>query len=84
MQIDQPDEPGNRMSVDELIFPQHPIPTWVQPIMSYLVDEVLPEDETLARKIQRKSKSYTVINGDIYRRSVTGVLQRCIKPEEGQ
>ena len=51
MQIDQPDDPRNHMSVDEPIFPEHPIPTWVQPIMSYLVDEVLPENETLARKI---------------------------------
>ena len=84
MQIDQPGEPSNRMSADEPIFPRHPIPTWTQPIMSYLMHEMLPEDETLARKIQRKSKSYTIINNEMYRRSVIGVLQRCVEPAEGQ
>ena len=84
MQIDQPDEPSNSMLADEPIFPLHPIPTWIQPIMSYLIHGMLPEEETLARKIQRKSKSYTIINNEAYQRSVTGVLQRCVEPSVGQ
>src|SRR3954454_18058566 len=53
-------------------------------MMAYLGEGILPEDETQARKLQRKSKSYTIINGEVYRRSVTGVLQRCVEPAAGQ
>ena len=52
--------------------------------MSYLVDGTLPEDETMAKRIHRKSKSYTIMNAEMYKRSVTGVLQRCVEPPEGQ
>ena len=58
----------------EEIFTLREVPSWVQPIMSYLLEGTLPENETMARKIQRKSKSYTIINAETYRRSVTGVL----------
>ena len=40
-------------------------------------------DETEARMIQRRSKSFTIINNELYKRSVTGVFQRCVQPEEG-
>jgi hypothetical protein len=31
----------------------------------------------------RHSKAFTIINGELYKRSTTGVLQRCIAPEDG-
>ena len=43
----------------------------------------LPEDETLARQITRRAKSMIVIDGELHHRSVTGVFQRCVSPEEG-
>lgn len=75
MDIDVPDEP---------IFTTRSVPAWAQPIMSYLKDGNLPEEEVLARRIQRRAKAYTIINGELYKRSVTNVLQRCVEPEEGQ
>ena len=44
----------------------------------------LPEDPTDARHISRRSKAYRVINGELYKRSLTGVLQRFIAPEDGK
>ena len=35
----------------EKIFIIREVPTWVQPIMAYLTEGILPEDETMARKI---------------------------------
>jgi hypothetical protein len=32
----------------------------------------------------RRSKGYTIINKEIYKRSATGVLQRCVESAEGQ
>jgi len=46
----------------------------------------LPEDRSEARRIARRSKSYVIYGEDneLYRRSPTGVLQRCITVEEGR
>ena len=34
--------------------------------------------------MQRRAKAYTIINMELYKRSVTMVLQRCVDPEEGR
>ena len=52
--------------------------------MAYLSRGVLPDDEIEARKIIRRSKAYTIINNELYKRSVTGAFQRCVSPEEGR
>ncbi|XP_010230052.1 uncharacterized protein LOC104582297 [Brachypodium distachyon] len=65
MEMDEPDEP---------IFTTRLVPAWAEPIMSYLKDGSLPEEELLARQIQRRAKAYTIINGELYKRSVTNIL----------
>jgi hypothetical protein len=72
------------MSVDEDVFTVRTVSSWVQPIVNYLVSGELLEPEDLARRIQREAKSYTIINGELYKRSVTGVLQRCVELAGGQ
>jgi hypothetical protein len=72
------------MMVDEAIFAVHAMPSWAQPIMSFLINGELPAEEDTARRIQRRAKAYTIINGELYKRSVTSVLQRCVGSEEGQ
>ena len=59
-------------------------PDWTVPYIAYLLRQELPEDEDEARQIVRRSKAFTVISGQLYRESVTGVAQCCISPEEGQ
>ena len=44
----------------------------------------LPTDETSARQVQRRAAAYTIVNRELVRRSVTGVYQRCVEPEQGQ
>jgi hypothetical protein len=41
-------------------------------------------DETEERRVTRRSKGYTLINKEIYKRSATGVLQRCVESVKGQ
>ncbi|XP_071683611.1 uncharacterized protein [Lolium perenne] len=45
---------------------------------------VLPMDETKARAIVRRCKSFTIINKELYKRSVSGVFQRCVATDEGR
>jgi hypothetical protein len=85
MVIDQPVSAGEPLSEEEQNFEAQPIPDWVKPIMDYMLDDKnLPSDETLARQIERRSKAYTIISRQVYKRSVTRALQRCVSAEEGQ
>ncbi|KAK1629483.1 hypothetical protein QYE76_003798 [Lolium multiflorum] len=72
------------MDIDMPVFVVREAPSWVKPIKEFLVNGTLPVDENESRRIQRRSKAYTIINGEVYKRSVTGVLQRCVEPEEGR
>ena len=62
----------------------HAIPDWTVPYLDYLTRGELPEDELMARQIVRHSKSMSIINGELHRRSITRVFQRCVSPDEGR
>ena len=57
---------------------------WRVPFLDCLVRRELPADRTEARWLARRAKTYVLSNGELYRRSPSGVLQRCITTEEGQ
>jgi ribonuclease HI len=48
---------------------------WTKPYLAYLLRGELPEDTIHRRQIMRNSKAFTIINGELYKRSTTGVLQ---------
>jgi hypothetical protein len=56
---------------------------WTKPYLAYLTRGKLPEDTIHRRQIIRRSKAFTIINEELYKRSMIGVLQRCIAPEDG-
>jgi hypothetical protein len=56
---------------------------WTKPYMAYLARGELPEDPIHRRQVMRRSKAFTIINGELYKRSTTGVLQWCIAQEDG-
>ena len=56
---------------------------WTRPFIAYLAREELPADRKEARQIIRRSRSFTLINGELYKRSISGMFQRCIAPEDG-
>ena len=72
------------MEIDEPVFLARAVPAWAQPFMDYLAEGKLPKDEVLARQVLRRAKGFTIINGEVYHRSATTVLQRCVEPEEGR
>jgi transcription antitermination factor NusG len=71
------------MEIDQAVFTVREVPSWARPIMNYMVDGLEPADETEARRVIRRAKAYTIINKEIYKRSATGVLQRCVESAEG-
>jgi hypothetical protein len=56
---------------------------WTKPYLAYLLRGKLPEDAIHRHQVMRRSKAFTIIQGELYKRSTTGVLQRCIAPEDG-
>jgi hypothetical protein len=67
-------EPEEVMMIEE---------TWMQPYLAYMINKQLPEDTVEAKRITRRSKAFVVLQGKLYKRSITGVLQRCVTPQEG-
>jgi len=59
---------------------------WRRPFLDCLIRCKLPEDRSEACRIARRAKSYVIYDEDneLYRRSPTGILQRCITIEEGR
>ena len=49
-------------------------PDCTLPYLAYLIDQELPSDEVLARKIMRRASAYTIINDLLYKRSATGIF----------
>ncbi|KAK1649162.1 hypothetical protein QYE76_066967 [Lolium multiflorum] len=54
----------DNMDIDMPVFVVREAPSWVKPIKEFLVNGTLPVDENESRRIQRRSKAYTIINGE--------------------
>ncbi|XP_024044385.1 uncharacterized protein LOC112100156 [Citrus clementina] len=56
--------------------------SWMDPIVSYLRDGVLPPDKLRARKIRAQASRYTMIDGVLYRRGYTLPFLRCLDDDD--
>jgi hypothetical protein len=68
-------EPKEVMMIEE---------TWMQPYLAYIINKTLPEGTVEAKRIIQRSKAFVMLQGKLYKKSITGVLQRCVTPQEGQ
>jgi hypothetical protein len=68
-------EPEKVMMIEE---------TWMQPYLAYMINKKLPEDVVEAKRITRRSKAFVMLQGKLYKKSITGILQQCVTPREGQ
>jgi ribonuclease HI len=66
-------EPEEVMMIEE---------TWMQPYLPYMVNKTLPKDTVQAKRIIRRSKAFVVLQGKLYKKSISGVLQRCVTPQK--
>jgi ribonuclease HI len=58
-------EPEEVMMIEE---------AWRQPYLAYMMSKKLPEDAVEAKRITRRSKVFVVLQGKLYKKSITGVL----------
>jgi hypothetical protein len=77
-------DPGAADPLVASIFHIREIPSWAEPFSNYLLSGDLPPNEAKARRLQRHAQAYTIINSELYKRSVSGIYQKCVEPEEGR
>ena len=63
--------------------PDH-LADWRTPYLDYHLHEALSTNKTEARRLTRRAKSFITIEGELYRRSHTEILQCCIPIEQGK
>jgi ribonuclease HI len=63
-----------------------PDPNWQTPYLEYLLRGELPLDKAKARRLARRAKSFVLLGDEkeLYHRSPSGILQRCISIAQGQ
>ncbi|GFZ01032.1 hypothetical protein Acr_14g0006670 [Actinidia rufa] len=59
-------------------------PTWLDEIIAYLQEGILPRDKLQARRLQYRSARFCIFKGRLYKRSFSGPLLRCLRPEEAE
>ena len=69
---------------EDLATKPDPLVDWRTLYLNYLLHEALPIDKTEARRLTRRTKSFVLIEGKLYKRSHTGILQCCIPIEQGK
>jgi hypothetical protein len=59
---------------------------WQTPYLQYLHQGELPLDKAEARRLAQRAKSFVLLGDEkeLYHRSPSGILQRCISDTEGQ
>jgi hypothetical protein len=72
------------MAVDQPPEPNLEDPDGRFPILEWLVEGKLPSDQTEARRIARREKAFVLIDGEVYKRGVAGILMRCILGDQGR
>ena len=60
-------------------------PSWIDPIVRFLKDDILPEEKSKAKKIQRNAPRFWLSKDHkLYRRSYSGPYLLCIHPEASE
>ena len=57
---------------------------WRAPLLAYLLEEILPPERTEARRIARRAKMFITFGNELYKRSPSGVLMKCIPTDQGK
>src|SRR5699024_1065949 len=87
VQSEVPSAPeGEALRIEEERSGATPDRDWQTPYLQYLRHGELPLDQAEARRVARRAKSFVLLGDEkeLYHRSPSGILQRCISIAEGQ
>lgn len=58
--------------------------SWTRQRQDYLTSNIQPDDKNEAKSIRMKACEYIMVDGELFKKSITGLLQRCLEVEEAQ
>jgi hypothetical protein len=56
---------------------------WRDKYIAWMDRGELPSHQSEARRIARMAKSFTLVDGELYKRATSGILQRCVPIPQG-
>ena len=56
----------------------------MDPILLYIATGELPDDRNKAHKIQIQFTRFSIVDGQLHKRSLSGPYLKCLTPEQGQ
>ena len=59
-------------------------PSWMDPIVQYINTGALPNERNKAHKIQIQSARFSLVNGQLFKRSLDRSYLKCLTIEQGQ
>jgi len=57
---------------------------WRAPLLTYLLEKVLPPERTEEQRIARRAKTFIAIGDELYKQSPSGVFMKCIPTDQGK
>jgi hypothetical protein len=57
---------------------------WRDKYIAWMARGELPSDRAAARRIARMAKSFALVDGELYKRATSGILQWCVPIPEGR
>jgi hypothetical protein len=72
------------MAIDQLPEPNLDDLDWRFPILEWLVEGKLPFDQKEARRIAHRAKAFVLIERELYKRGVAGILMWCILGDQAR
>ena len=75
---------GNDIMIIDNQEPEEPEEDWRTPIKACVVQELSPGvDDAATQRMMRKARVYTVIDGELYKKGLNGMLMKCILRSDG-
>ncbi|KAL2226706.1 UNVERIFIED_CONTAM: hypothetical protein Sindi_2029300 [Sesamum indicum] len=59
-------------------------PSWKDEIVRYLKEGILPADSTAGRRLKMRALRFTLVNEQLYKRTIEGPLLKCLDPERAE
>ena len=77
-------QPGSSILHTQVSQIEEAPPSWMDPIRLYIATRELPNDRSRAHKIQIQSARFSLVDEQLYKRSLGRAYFKCLTPEQGQ
>ena len=76
-------QPSSSIAPSQVSQVEKIFPSWMDPIIHYISIGELPSEKDQAHKVQVQSARFSLIDGQLFKRSLGGPYFKCLTPEQG-